>query len=69
MVVAAGRPISASTAPRGQGLVMVVGRRGPEARRRASPGAAAKARGKRPACPANPARGVNPAALRAGMEA
>jgi len=33
------------------------------------PVTAAKARGKRPACPANPARGVNPAALRAGMEA
>ena len=31
------------------------------------PATAAKARGKRPACPANPA--VNPAALRAGMEA
>jgi|SRR5262245_11420232 len=30
---------------------------------------AAGARGKRPACPADPARGVNPAALRAGMEA
>jgi len=33
------------------------------------PATAAWARGKRPACPANPARGVNPAALRAGMEA